>query len=412
MAATNIEFTFVPPYGSSDDLTGRVAGVTHSDYRVAVYIRVGNGWWTKPTFESSLTPIQPNLIWVCDITTGGYDPLASEIAAFLVPSDYTPPLAQGEPSLSPALSSNAVAQVITDRLTFHFSGYDWTVKESCGAYVGPGPNIFSANPSNVWLDAQGRLHLRITHTNGQWHCAEVVSRRSFGYGTYRFYLERPVENLDINAVLGLFTWSDDPAYNHREIDIELSRWSDGSDTNNSQFVVQPWDSPGHRQRYRIPAGLTNTTHSFQWSTNQVFFQTHQGALFSPPATNPVIHEWTFNQSGVPVPGDENVRLNLWLYQGAAPTNAEPVEVIISRFVFVPAALKPPVITGVQTLTNGHFRLQATGEPQLTYILQVSTNLTDWVGASTNLTVEGFLDLLDTNAASLQRRFYRLLTPAQ
>src|SRR5258708_3441244 len=104
-----------------------------------------------------------------------------------------------------------------------FSGYDWTVKSSDGR-VGPGPNYFSDSNDNVLVDAQGRLHLLITQPNGRWYCAEVISIRSFGYGTYRFYLDTNLDNLDPQIVLGMFTWNDAPAYNHREIDIEVSRW--------------------------------------------------------------------------------------------------------------------------------------------------------------------------------------------
>ena len=69
-----------------------------------------------------------------------------------------------------------------------------------------------------------------------------------------------VNDINPSVVLGLFTWSDDPAYTHREIDVECGRWADPSDVNNAQYVVQPWDWPGHLVRYAVPAGLTNSTH--------------------------------------------------------------------------------------------------------------------------------------------------------
>src|SRR5512135_1367048 len=122
--------------------------------------------------------------------------------------------------------------------TISFSGTSWSVKTSSGR-VGPGPNYFSDSTSNVWVDAQGRLHLKILKVKNRWTCAEVVSQASFGYGTYRFTLDSPVDALDPSAVLGLFTWNDDPAYNHREIDIEMSRWGAAANQN-AQYVVQPY----------------------------------------------------------------------------------------------------------------------------------------------------------------------------
>src|SRR5437870_9597705 len=58
---------------------------------------------------------------------------------------------------------------------------------------------------------------------------------SFGFGTYRFRLDSPVDDIDPNAVVGLFTWSDRPDFNHREIDIEISRWGEPGNPN-AQFV--------------------------------------------------------------------------------------------------------------------------------------------------------------------------------
>jgi len=114
--------------------------------------------------------------------------------------------------------------------SIYFSGENWFVKAGSGR-LGPGPNYFSDSQNNVWVDSQGRLHLRITKVGGKWYCAEVISARSFGYGTYRFYLDSPVDALDSNAVVGLFTWSDDPAFNNRELDIEFGRWGTTNNLN-------------------------------------------------------------------------------------------------------------------------------------------------------------------------------------
>jgi hypothetical protein len=411
-ASPSIWFRSVPNMGSGDTLQGSVAGVNAADYRVAVYIRVAGGWWTKPTFTNPLTLIQPDLTWTCTVVTGGSDACASDLTAFLVPSTYSPPQASGQTSLPAELQTNTLAQVTTNRLALHFSGYDWSIKDSCNSSVGPGPNMFSASASNVWVDARGSLHLRITHTNAQWQCAEIVSQRSLGYGTYRFHIDGPVDALDLNAVLGLFTWSDDPAYAHRELDVELSRWSDAMDTNNAQYVVQPWDATGHRVRFQVPAGLTNTTFSFTWTTNEVDFRFDPAWLVTPPVSMPPLFQWTFNQPGVPVPDGENAHLNLWLNNGAAPAAGQPVEVVINRFVFVPEPIPAPIITSVEMLTNAGFRVQAAGQPQLSYVFQASSNLIDWLAVSTNFTAEGPLVVVDTNSPAFLRRFYRLLVPSQ
>jgi len=205
-----------------------------------------------------------------------------------------------------------------------FSGFTWGVKSSVGA-VGPGPNHFSASASNVWVDGAGRIHLRLTHRDGQWRCAEVVLANSLGYGTYRFALSSPVGALDPNVVVGLFTWSDDPAAHHREIDIELIR---SVGTANAQFVVQPAEVAGHLKRFRVPASAAWSVSSFRWGPTSVSFSSSWGP--GPPI------RWRYAGAAVPQGGDAHARINLWLVGGSPPTGGAEVEVVVSAFSFTPS----------------------------------------------------------------------------
>jgi hypothetical protein len=207
--------------------------------------------------------------------------------------------------------------------TISFSGYTWQVKSSNGK-VGPGPNSFSSSPQNVWVDTQGRLHLAITRSRNRWYCAEIVNTQSLGYGTYTFTLDSRVDALDPNVTLGLFTWSDAPAYAHRELDVEFARWGNASDPTNGQYVVQPWDATDHLRRITQPA-VASSSVGFTWAAGAVSFTSSSAT----PAS------WQYSGSDVPLPGDERARMNLWLYRGAAPTDGKPAEVIVRSFTFTP-----------------------------------------------------------------------------
>jgi len=179
-----IEFTFVPSYGSSDNLIGQVRNVDINAYKVAVYIFIeGAGWWTKPTFSQPLTSINNDSTWTCDITTGGGDIYATRIRAFLLPSGINPPEARGLACIPVSLDSISIANAFTERAqrTISFSGHEWWVKASVGP-VGPGPNYFSNSTENVLVDEQEQLHLRITQSRVDsqivWNCAEVTLKES------------------------------------------------------------------------------------------------------------------------------------------------------------------------------------------------------------------------------------------
>ena len=210
-----------------------------------------------------------------------------------------------------------------DKVTW--AGEVWSIKTSRAA-VGPGPNVFARD--NVSVDADGRLHLRITRdTSGDWTSAEVIGPRTYGYGTYTFTVASPVHDLDPNVVLGLFTWSDRAPYAHREIDIEFARWGQAADQTNAQYVVQPAGNPGHLQRFVQPP-MSSSTHRFTWRPGRIDWASVDGV-------GAPISAYSYAASDVPRTGDERVRLNLWLFGGRPPTNGQPVEVILSSFSFTP-----------------------------------------------------------------------------
>ena len=202
-----IVLTNVPAFGSFADLSGVVVDAAPAAHRVAVFIYVPSaGWWSKPYCDPQLTVIRPDGSWTADITTGGVDERATRITALLVGTNYSEPCVMGPATLPTNVTAQAIASATVERVDpdvrwISFSGYDWWVKTSPGL-VGPGPNYFSDSTNNVWLDAQGRLHLRITNRSNLWECAEVVTRRTFGYGSYRFELNSVVNNINPSVVLG------------------------------------------------------------------------------------------------------------------------------------------------------------------------------------------------------------------
>ena len=413
-AAPAVVITNLPAYGSTNDLGGVIVNASPAACSVAVFIYVPDyGWVTKPTCAQPLTPIQPDGSWSTDITTGGSDPLATRIAALLVSTNYSQSCVQGSNSVPTNVFAQAIASAVVTRpypgpRWLSFSGYDWWVKTSDGL-VGPGPNYFSDSTNNVWLDGQGQLHLRITNRSNQWQCAELVSARTFGYGSYRFQLASPADNLNPNAVLGLFTWSDDPAYANREIDIECSRWGNAADSNNAQYVVQPYNLDGHLTRIAVPAGQTNSTLLFTWETNRVSFQSQRGSFSTNPSPANVISNWTYALT-VPPTGDENVRLNLWLFNGAAPTDNQEVEVVISSFQFVPlGAPQPAVLRAADPFSASPFRVALDGEFDRWYEVQASTDLFTWQNLATMPATNAIVDFADTSSAGFNRRFYRTVT---
>lgn len=113
--SATLRFIAVPRYGSVDNVRGHVCHLNPAEYRVAVYIKVGQGYWVKPFANAPLTTIQADGSWTTDITTGGTDELASEVRAYLVSRSYAAPILLGNTSIPPALETNALARVVANR---------------------------------------------------------------------------------------------------------------------------------------------------------------------------------------------------------------------------------------------------------------------------------------------------------
>jgi exo-beta-1,3-glucanase (GH17 family) len=112
----SLTFTSVPPIDSSDPLLEQEWHAIPANYYIAIYIHVpGSGWWIKPYADQPETLINCDGSASTNIVTGGSDAQADEIAGFLLPSSYSPPIVLGGQSLPADLYSNAVATADAQR---------------------------------------------------------------------------------------------------------------------------------------------------------------------------------------------------------------------------------------------------------------------------------------------------------
>ncbi|MEO0514949.1 MAG: PEP-CTERM sorting domain-containing protein [Planctomycetota bacterium] len=220
-----------------------------------------------------------------------------------------------------------------------FAGIDWYVKSGNGR--GPGPNDWSDTTDNVEV-INGKLHLRMTkESDGTWHTAEVYSQQSFGNGEYRWKTNTNFENLDRNAVFGLFTYEND----QREIDVEFSRFGDANRPLGS-FTRQKTESgPEVQKRFNVDLNGGFSTHLFRWGTNQIDWASIHGHTDGPALPGYTISEFQYQGSDIP-PNTalDRVHMNLWLFGGNPPINPNlsEIEIIISDFDYTPLGGNGPV----------------------------------------------------------------------
>jgi len=246
--------------------------------------------------------------------------------------------------LSLVLLAGAVIPLQSQELTppsvLTFSKYRWDVRQTVEP-EGPMGNHFSRDSHSVALNADGSLTVSIAYKDGVWRAGEVSTQKNLGYGTYLFRLRTPPSRLDPQAVLGLFTYSRTAAYSHREIDIELSAWGRRDIPVYGQYVIQPWDIPGHVNTFAIARIEGPATYAFTWSEGRVDFATWKGyGQWPQPGSSDLVSAWTFiDAKAVPRPSSK-VHINLYLAEGSVPPLAASgypsLSVTIDAFEFTQA----------------------------------------------------------------------------
>jgi hypothetical protein len=292
--------------------------------QIVLYARSGI-WWIQPFANQPFTEIQPDSTWR-NSTHLGTDYAAMLVEPGFHPATKLPALpAEGNGVVAIATSKGMPAASIVSKV-IHFSGYDWSMRNAASDRGGQ-PNSY--DPSNVWTDKSGYLHLRMEEHDGLWTCAEVSLTRSLGYGSYIFVVQ-DTGHFGPSAALGLYT-NDDFRTDDipGELDIELGRWGI-ADSKNAQYVVQPFYVPENVSRFTAPAGVL--THMLRWESGRASFKTVRGSGIGTGAATVSEHIFT---SAVPTPAKETVHMGLYSYRPTKTSSQQPVEVVIEKFEFLP-----------------------------------------------------------------------------
>ena len=185
-------------------------------------------------------------------------------------------------------------------------------------------------------------------------------------------------------------------------------WSGGSGT-----IVGEWDasSSNANQKWTLagiapptPTGLNaiagNAQVSLAWNLcfDTTGYNLQRSTTSGGPYTNIV------SQSGTSYT-DSGLDNGTTYYYVLSATNAGGQSANSSEVGATPVA-PPPVVLTVGPQTAGQFSFSFQGQSNQNYVVETSTNLTDWSAVLTNATPDGQFLFIDTNATA-PARFYRV-----
>ena len=237
-----------------------------------------------------------------------------------------------------------ICQVAT-AATINWKGHVWDVTgvEPIGA---PSSGQISGDASNVSVDANGYLHLKITKIGNAFTGAQLFTQDNLGFGTYNFQIEGDLTNFERGVVLGIFPYGPTAGIGvdgENEIDIEFSKWDNPNSGNNADFTYYPPTgygdanyTPSFEHNFFVNfGGATLSTSRIEWTPTSIISTIMTGLQPVGTVTNVISPNDTYTPSNpttkipqVALP----VGLNLWTY-GTQPTKA--LDIVIRDFQFVP-----------------------------------------------------------------------------
>jgi hypothetical protein len=228
---------------------------------------------------------------------------------------------------------------IASAKTLQFSGYTWEVRSGGG---NPGPCDWK--DTNAWTDENGFLHLRLSKSNGVWHCAEVSMLESLDFGKYQFWVIGQIDTLDPSVVLGLFSYLGPPGSGTNEIDVEIARWGDPTRENLDYNVYPSFadsscqnniDDCAHGKEFYFTLNGSYTTHRYIWDSTNVLFKSLHDHVNN---NDNLFAKWRFTPANylkrIPQ-GPMPIHMNLWLFDQVPPADGQPVEIVIRSFTYTP-----------------------------------------------------------------------------
>src|SRR5450759_837725 len=243
-----------------------------------------------------------------DIDKMTYDDGSSASTPTLIPIPTSTPTPIPIPtSTSTPTSTDILSPIIPPgQSSFTWDGILWDVRD--GDTGNPGGNPWTND--NVWVDAQNRLHLKITHVGSSWYTSEIDSHNPVGYGTYTFDVASNPSDYAINTVAGMFYALDD----FHEIDfMEYSKWNNAGTIFNSQSTVHHPSGDDSDAGYMTTAGESIITGIWGASSVEVKRNGTQ--------------TWYYNGQMVGTGG--TLDINLWLYESFTLSDSTEQELIIN-----------------------------------------------------------------------------------
>ncbi|HVR35716.1 MAG TPA: S8 family peptidase [Methylomirabilota bacterium] len=147
-------------------------------------------------------------------------------------------------------------------------------------------------------------------------------------------------------------------------------------------------------------------HSTFGATDSFYFTITGSSFAAPFVTGACALVWTLH------PEETHQQIIARILNGTDPLPALAGKCVTGGRLNLHQALVPPLrLAAIQAAADEPFRVRVSAEPNLTFVFEVSTDLTEWVPVFTNSTsMDGTFEFSEEPSTTAPRRFYRAMAP--
>jgi len=240
-----------------------------------------------------------------------------------------------------ALALLAATSIAVRAATISWKGHTWNV--NTGDPIGDGSQggQISGSASNVTVDSNGYLHLKISGSGSTAKGAEIYSADNLGFGSVYYVINGPISTMQKQVVASGFTYGAAAGIGsdgENELDVEFSQWDGLAGNINGDFTFYPntghGPDPAYEDNWLLNfAGSNVYTVRIDWSSTKVVASIWTGAVSPTASTSTALKTDTFNGNTSTIPQSAcPMMFNLWTF-GAYPTQA--LDIAFQDFQFIP-----------------------------------------------------------------------------
>jgi len=174
-------------------------------------------------------------------------------------------------------SSPEVGAVATEG--FDFAGQKWQVRATDN--IADTRYYCLTDRSNVRLDSEGHLILRLSQIDAIWHGAELITIDQFGFGTFKLWIEYPFRDIDRNVsfMASAINVTDDIFEGMTQAGIRYSYYGESDNKNPLSYIVYATDKK-YAEEYvsegEYEQNGTVTLHEIAILPDEIAFSSYSG----------------------------------------------------------------------------------------------------------------------------------------